>query len=473
MSLGVIVKTTLLLLSVSRPAHGLYGKDDSSLVKTFNSTKEFRHNVLDSPGVSLVQFYAPWCQHCEKFAPYFEKVAVMLEGKANVVAVDAVTEGPMKRVANDNGVDSYPSMKIFRSDGAGGNSVEDLEERDPNKIVKAVLEAAKKKIKGKTKGKSKSSGANTVHEEPTVTYGDASDEDEPSHEPYSNDFVTKLDKENFNEVVFNTDSVVLVAFVAEWCGHCKMLMPEWGAAAEALDSEDVVLAMVDGTMNSELLSDYDVTSFPTIKVFPGGSKKTKNDASDYKGGRLKDHIVSGALDEIARSGTLKEIPELTNQQMFEHTCNGGEGKNTICVFFALPHILDTGAEGRNKYRDVMTMASKVVRGMSFKLFWFEGGNQQQKLENALDLTFGFPAVAAYSMEKQIYVVHRNSFSEANLRKFFMKIMAGKATTDPLKEKLVVVETEPWDGKDGVPFEEEPLEDFWDDDDEGAGNAGEL
>ena len=36
------------------------------------------------------------------------------------------------------------------------------------------------------------------------------------------------------------------------------------------------------------------------------------------------------------------------------------------------------------------------------------------------------------------------------------------------EPLVVVDAEPWDGKDGVPIEEESLEDImgWDDDDNG-------
>ena len=56
----------------------------------------------------------------------------------------------------------------------------------------------------------------------------------------------------------------------------------------------------------------------------------------------------------------------------------------------------------------------------------------------------------------------------------MGIMAGKTGTYPMKDDdLVVVETEPWDGKDGVPIEEESLADImgWDDDDETDG--GEL
>ncbi len=130
--------------------------------------------------------------------------------------------------------------------------------------------------------------------------------------------------------------------------------------------------------------------------------------------------------------------------VLEETCGDG-GKNTLCVFVALPHILDSGAEGRNKYRDVMTAASKAVRGMPFEFLWFE--------------------------QKGVYAVHRGSFAEASLRKFLMGIMAGRMATYPIREELVVVETDPWDGKDGEPIEEELLADImgWDDDEDGNGD----
>ena len=204
---------------------------------------------------------------------------------------------------------------------------------------------------------------------------------------------------------------------------------------------------------------------------------------DYQGGRTKEMIVRYILDEVERSGVPKDIPEMTSAAVLDETC-GSKGRsgsgNVICVVAALPHILDSGAEGRNKYKKVLAAASKAVRGMSFEFIWFEGGNRQTKLEQALDLTFGFPAMAAYSVEKEVYAVHRGSFTETNLRKFLMGITTGKMGTYPMRDegKLVVVETEPWDGKDGTPIEEESLEDImgWDDDDDddvGVGAGGEL
>jgi protein disulfide-isomerase A6 len=113
--------------------------------------------------------------------------------------------------------------------------------------------------------------------------------------------------------------------------------------------------------------------------------------------------------------------------------------------------------------------------MAFEFMWFEGGNYQTQLEESMELTFGFPAIAAYSMDKGVYAVHRASFTEQNIRKFLTGITTGKSPTYKVRDMPKVVTVDPWDGKDGVPFEEEPFE--WDDDDDvesdGNGNGDEL
>ena len=70
------------------------------------------------------------------------------------------------------------------------------------------------------------------------------------------------------------------------------------------------------------------------------------------------------------------------------------------------------------------------------------------------MTFGFPAVAAYSMEKGVYTVHRGSFTEANIRKFLMGITTGRQGTEKISKAPKIELNEPWDGKDGAPIEEE-------------------
>ncbi|KAI9870482.1 MAG: hypothetical protein M1823_008728, partial [Watsoniomyces obsoletus] len=66
-------------------ADGLYTKDSPVLQvtgKTYNSL------IAQSNHTSIVEFYAPWCGHCQSLKPAFEKAAKNLAGLAKVAAVN-------------------------------------------------------------------------------------------------------------------------------------------------------------------------------------------------------------------------------------------------------------------------------------------------------------------------------------------------------------------------------------------------
>lgn len=90
---------------------------------------------------------------------------------------------------------------------------------------------------------------------------------------------------NFDKILAE-NPLVLVEFYAPWCGHCKTLAPEYAEAAGTLKGKDVVLGMVDATVETELGTKYGVQGYPTLKVFSQGSP------SDYEGGRKAADIVS-------------------------------------------------------------------------------------------------------------------------------------------------------------------------------------
>lgn len=46
--------------------------------------KNFKEMVLDSDEMWLVEFFAPWCGHCQKLAPEWESAAGQLSGSVNV-----------------------------------------------------------------------------------------------------------------------------------------------------------------------------------------------------------------------------------------------------------------------------------------------------------------------------------------------------------------------------------------------------
>ena len=70
------------------------------------------------------------------------------------------------------------------------------------------------------------------------------------------------------------------------------------------------------------------------------------------------------------------------------------------------------------------------------------------------LTFGFPAIVAFSMDREAYAVMRGSFTEKGISSFLHGVTSGRQRTIKLSQMPNVVTTEPWDGKDGEVVEEE-------------------
>lgn len=456
-SLLLILLTSLWNLS-SYTTLALY-ESNTDVITSFQSSKSFRDTVLESDEIWMVQFYAPWCGHCQSFHPRYVNVAKLLKGIVRFGVMDA-TSDKMKRIAGDYNVQGFPTLKVFMGDSGAQKQVKDVNTRDPNELINFAMKCIQETVQARASSGASSSGGSSS------SGGKANEKSKAS----SKSQVISITSANIQEELYNSPKVAMVAFIAPWCGHCKALIPEYERAAQTLTSRkaDVVLATVDATVEEGLARQFQVQGYPTIKVFPGGINKNAAAAIDYTGGREIESIVSFLLEEVDRSGVPKEIPELISQDILLEEC--GSGTKQICVLAALPHILDSGVDGRNKYRDILTDASKSVRGMSFSFFWFEGGNHQLDLESALDLTFGYPALAAYSIDKGAYAVQRSSFTEVNIRKFLLGITSGRQGTTPIKEIPRVVTAEPWDGLEGVPFEEESLEDImgWDDDDDEQG-----
>jgi thioredoxin 1 len=62
-------------------------------------------------GVTMVDFWAPWCGPCRMIAPVVEKLAEEFEGKATIAKVNTDEE---QEVAVKYGIRSIPSILFFK-----------------------------------------------------------------------------------------------------------------------------------------------------------------------------------------------------------------------------------------------------------------------------------------------------------------------------------------------------------------------
>ena len=81
----------------------------------------------------------------------------------------------------------------------------------------------------------------------------------------------KIDENNIEKEVLNSDVPVILDFYSERCMPCKMLAPALEEIREEY-ADKIKVAKVDADENDELVMKYRVMSLPTLLYFKDGSE---------------------------------------------------------------------------------------------------------------------------------------------------------------------------------------------------------
>ena len=255
-SITSIAAIAALLLAATSSAAGLYTKGSGVLNV---DEKSWDKLIKNSDKSSIVEFYAPWCGHCQSLKPAYEKAAKSLEGLANVAAVNCDEEST-KPFCGSMGIKGFPTLKTVRVTSKTGKPI--ISDYNGKRSATDIVEAVKGLI------------PNNVKRVEDKDLGDWLEKD--SDKPKAILFSDK-----------GTTSALIKALANDYLGN----MP---------------FAQIRNTQ-AEANKKYGVTKYPTLVVVPGGGK----DAIIYDG-ELKKPLMNdflGKYAELRKAEVEKDAPK--------------------------------------------------------------------------------------------------------------------------------------------------------------------
>jgi len=215
---------------------GQAGKVDfyvnSDLVESL-TTKSFQEKIYNKQQAFMVEYYAPWCVHCQQLTGEWKKAAILLEG---IVKFGAVNCEANKQLCEQRGIGQYPTIQLII---AKDDIVEWYQGAHTAEAIYSFVQAAKTSK------------------------------------------VAALSVNTLVKSLASADKVWLVDFSAgQWCGPCTFLKGQLRQTAYELEGVANV-GIFDCDKDRQWCQDNGVPYYPFLKVFPVGSTMATGFALEY------------------------------------------------------------------------------------------------------------------------------------------------------------------------------------------------
>lgn len=207
--------------------------------------------ALNEGGPILVEFYAPWCVHCQQLAPEYKKAAILLEDVARVGAVNCDEH---EDLCQRHQIAHYPMIKLFWR----------------KKQIEETCVPPRR-------GRPRRNGRPTRPTSCRYDGGHSADAIFEYVKRAKEVRVSKLTPSIFSERVLGSKQLWVVVFSAgPWCGPCSQAKPVVRQLASALQG----MARV-GTVNCDDHKDFcaglHVPHYPQMRGFARGPKPASSE----------------------------------------------------------------------------------------------------------------------------------------------------------------------------------------------------
>jgi thioredoxin domain-containing protein 5 len=213
-----------------------------------------------------IEFFSPYCGHCRKFAPTWEKLIEHVESSSDLTMklaqVDCSKYGDL---CTENHVTGYPQMNFYNE----GQYIDTFKKGRELNILTKFLEEKEEKY-GAPK---KAAAMEDVFEETSSVVLN------------SHGLVVPITPDTFLHTI--AQGPTLVKYYAPWCGHCKKLAPIWVQLAKHMQNKLNVVEL-NCDEHEAFCKTQQVKGFPTLTFYSNGA------ITEYSGGRKLEQLKSFA-----------------------------------------------------------------------------------------------------------------------------------------------------------------------------------